>query len=353
MKKVVGMLMAAIMLCLLLGTAVFASELQGLAIQMEGKSIKGQAAVIENVVYLPLRPVSNELGFKVTWLGKEKKILLDKAGDTIEISLEDFRVSANEHKSYIGDIYRNVDGAAYLSKTFFEDVLGLKVVQTESGVLVQGVEKNPIIIKTIQEASETEELILDLQYPQIQGLANAQVQEELNSFFKAKAEDARSQGLRNAEDLREFRASGYGSPNKCGTYFDYAIKYNQKGILSVVFYDYQYSGGAHGLTVQSSAAFDLSTGKEYRLEDLFVEGTDHVSILSGEVIRLMKEEGIWDDLLSPFEAISPDQNFYFSNDSLVVYFQAYEYMPYAYGIPEFEIDYSVLQNNLKPEFKGL
>jgi inhibitor of cysteine peptidase len=127
-------------------------------------------------------------------------------------------------------------------------------------------------------------------------------------------------------------------------------RYNQQGILSIVFYNYQYSGGAHGLTVQSSKTFDLLTGKQYKLQDLFVDGADYVGIITQGVKQAMQDQGLSEALLSPFRSIRADQDFYLTNDALVVYFQAYEYFPYAAGIPEFGVDYAALQEYFTPGF---
>ena len=50
--------------------------------------------------------------------------------------------------------------------------------------------------------------------------------------------------------------------------------------------------------------------------------------------------------LFPFEAIRADQDFYLSNNELVVYFQAYEYTPYAAGIPEFAAGFPTIEGRI-------
>ena len=211
----------------------------------------------------------------------------------------------------------------------------------------------PIIIRTEKEVFENEEIKITLQYPRIEGLEDKALKDNLNRVLKDKAVAARNQGLKNAEEMKKLKESGYGSPHKCETYFDYAVKYNQKGLLSIVLSDYQYSGGAHGLTVQSSLTFDLETGKEYQLKDIFAQGTDYVSLISDEVKKMIQKQGAAEALLNPFEAIREDQDFYLTKDGLVVYFQVYEYFPYVSGIPEFTIGYPILQDNFSTEFEIL
>lgn len=353
MKKTLSVMLLASILCLFFGTTVFASETTQYPITLEGGKIDGQALVCEGSLYLPLRPVCSSLGYKITWLGKGKKLEMAKEGENIGINLEDYRFQVNDHQSYLTDI-KVVNRTTYLNETFFEDNLGLKVSQKEGAVSITSVRKNPITIKNVREASETDEIKMTLQYLQLEGLKDKAVQDRLNSVFKEAAEEAKNEGLKNAGEMKDAaKAEGAVSPNKCETYFDYTVKYNQKGLLSIVFFDYQYTGGAHGLTVQSSKTFDLATGQEYLLKDFFPEEMDYVGLISGEVKKSMEKQGIVDDLLNPFEAISPNQSFYLNNDALVVYFQSYEYLPYAAGIPEFGIDYGTLGENLKADFNFL
>jgi inhibitor of cysteine peptidase len=111
-------------------------------------------------------------------------------------------------------------------------------------------------------------------------LNNAEVQGKLNSLFARLAAEAKNRGYENEKDLVQAQIENH---IKAEVYFNYEVKYNQKGMLSIVFMDYQYSGGAHGITVQSSYTFDLETGTEYEIKDLFKDGSDYVSMISNEV----------------------------------------------------------------------
>jgi hypothetical protein len=248
----------------------------------------------------------------------------------------------------------------YLGEDFFSGNLGLAVRWDRQNEIVQlqRVTDNAISIKTIKEASETGIIKITLQYPQIDGLSDKTVQDSINSLLRESAMEARQEGLKNADEMEREKASGFpGSPNKCETYFDYSLKYNQNGLLSVVFMDYQYTGGAHGLTVQSSRTLDLKTGKEYQLEDLFKSDTDYVSVISKAVkdeIGVRIKEGILPDYsIAPFNTIKDDHDFYLSNSAVVVYFQQYEHWPYAAGIQEFPFEFSALRDILRPEFSFL
>ncbi len=330
------------------------------AIMLDGTKIQAPAYIDGGNVYLPLRAVGEALGYKIQWSGKDNPISVSMPGKNIMIDLNNNKVTANDHFYYMGGDYTIIADSTYMGADFFSDSFRLEVRWDRQNDMVQleSVKENAISIKTVKEASDTDKIKITLQYPQINGLADKMVQDSINSIFEKSASDARNEGLRNADEMEKVMVSGYtGSPNKCETYFDYSLKYNQNGLLSVVFMDYQYTGGAHGLTVQSSRTLDLKTGEEYKLKDLVKVDADYVSLISDTVRNAIDErvkEGILPDYsIAAFNTIKDDQVFYLSNNAVVVYFQQYEYWPYVAGIQEFPVDFSVLNNMLKPDFSFL
>jgi hypothetical protein len=57
--------------------------------------------------------------------------------------------------------------------------------------------------------------------------------------------------------------------------------------------------------------------------------------------------------LTPFVSIAENQSYYLDNTGVSVYFQQYEYFPYAAGIQHFTADYSQLKEMLIPELSTL
>lgn len=84
-----------------------------------------------------------------------------------------------------------------------------------------------------------------------------------------------------------------------------------------------------------SLTFDSMTGRLYRLQDLFRPDSDYIGVLSRLVHQQIKERDI--EVLNGFATISPDQDFYLADKSLVLYFQLYEITAYYFGFPMFPI----------------
>ena len=329
------------------------------AITLDGTKIEAAAYVDEGGVYLPLRAVCEALGYEVQWSGTDNTISVTGHGKNIAIDLNNQLITADDHVYYMSKGYKLIADRTYLGTDFFSANFGLEVRWDRQSEIVQleRVTENPISIKTMKEFSETEIIKITLQFPQIDGLTDKTVQDSINSIFKEAAMAAKDEGLKNADEMKKDRASGYGgSPNKCETYFDYSLNYNQNGLLSVVFKDYQYTGGAHGSTAQSSYTFNLNTGEEYTLKDLFNSDANYVSFISDTVRKEINErvkEGSLFEELTPFNTIREDHDFYLSDDGIVIYFQQYEYWPYAAGIQEFTVEYAALKDMLKPGFSFL
>lgn len=71
------------------------------------------------------------------------------------------------------------------------------------------------------------------------------------------------------------------------------------------------------------------------LKDLFKPGSNYVRRLSALVDIQIQERDL--PTLGDFRGISPDQDFYIADKTLVIYFQLYEITPYVVGLPMFPI----------------
>ncbi|MFD1927033.1 DUF3298 and DUF4163 domain-containing protein [Sporosarcina siberiensis] len=128
-------------------------------------------------------------------------------------------------------------------------------------------------------------------------------------------------------------------------YFE--IKTNLRGILSLNLIVYSFTGGAHGMTIIKSLTFDVHTGKDYSLNELFKPGSDYEKTLSGIIRQKIK---VWDiQLIVDFEGVRSGQDFYIADSVLVIYFQLYEITPYAVGFPYFPIPIMDIADSINPD----
>ena len=363
MKKVY-IFLTAIMVLLLLAVPFSALADSGIPIELEGMVLTDNAYLSDGVVYLPLRAVLEPLGYTVKWSDTDgvKSLLISNEQYNIYLNLSDNKINIAGHVSYLsgnfnGASYIVLSNSIYLESGILADNFGLDLDYDKDNakMIINSKDLNPITIKTVSIVFSSNNLDVNIQYPQIFGLGNVETMDIISDTFREAALNAEREGLQNAYEMQKYLEEGYtGSPNGCETYFDYDIKYNENGILSIVFWDYQYSGGAHGSTVQSSYTFDLENGNILSLSDLFNEGVDYTAYIDGivweEIDRRVSEGLLFEFDFSPFVTIGSDPNFYIEDHKVVIYFQQYEYFPYAAGIQEFPIVFSQNDAMLKDEF---
>lgn len=175
---------------------------------------------------------------------------------------------------------------------------------------------------------------ISVYYPYVMGLVNRQAELMINRSIVSTLNSI----------LVEL---GYNDPNLVEMVGKFEIKTNERGILSLSLLVYSFTGGAHGLTIIKSLTFDITTGKQYELKDLFKPDSDYVTKLSAIIQNKITEWEI--QLLDEFTSIRSDQDFYLTDHSLVIYFQLYEITPYVAGFPYFPIPILDIQDIIKPE----
>lgn len=163
---------------------------------------------------------------------------------------------------------------------------------------------------------------LDVYYSELVNLADRHVQEHLNERITKQV-------------MTMIRKQGYEQEPKTTITGGFEIKTNQRDIVSLTNSHYSYSGGAHGLTIQRSLTMNTQTGQVYSLKDLFKPKARYIERLNEIIKKQIKALEL--PLLTEFKGINPNQYFYIADKALVLYFQLYELVPYAWGFPYFVI----------------
>jgi len=186
-------------------------------------------------------------------------------------------------------------------------------------------------------------------YPKFQASEFQKTLHALNDRYRLIAEESnrrcREELYRSAlEQYRISQKEGYPfSPYELMRVF--TVTYNAGCTLSLYFDEYQYTGGAHGLTVRTSDTWNLETGNPYALYDFFPEHYDYRSYILTQVdAEIARQTDAGHDIFFyNASALARDtfneDSFYLTNKGIVVYFQQYDIAPYSSGIMEFLIPY--------------
>ncbi|MHB8129716.1 MAG: WG repeat-containing protein [Mobilitalea sp.] len=168
---------------------------------------------------------------------------------------------------------------------------------------------------------------VSVNYPQIEGLTDADVQitinDELRRIFTENRLALNEDDMLSVEDTFQTELI------------------NNLLIIKKEGYDYPF-GAAHGMPLREYYYIDLTTGVFYEFSDLFKEDSDYITKINdliGTEIKIQSENEDSMIFLESFVGISEKPGFILSEDAITIYFYPYEIAAYAAGFPEFVIPF--------------
>lgn len=200
------------------------------------------------------------------------------------------------------------------------------------------------------EYNDVEALYLSIKYPKIsmrnnpfaEHLINTQIILNVNNYIRH-ANCLYSQAVGNYHNAKDNNFPF----NSFEAYMEYKITYNENCFLSMYVDEYDFTGGAHGITKRTSNTWELCKGTQLSLCNFFKPGTDYETLIIDEITKLAKENNEQSNLyFEDYESLIAQNfnpnSFYLSPDGITIYYQQYDIAPYSTGIVEFTIPYSVV-----------
>lgn len=209
----------------------------------------------------------------------------------------------------------------------------LNVVQVYPQALLinfngNAVEKPVLVDKVIKE--NTKYMNIDVEIPQIVGLSNKNGEKVINNEIL----DWTSMWIKDVKDASEELTPTIPYEMKANY-----ILTNDNKILSFYIDYYQFSGGAHGITTRKTYNVSIDKSEKLQLKDLFEEGYNYKKFINEEIQKeINKHPDLYFTGKEGFQGIKDNQSFYVKNGKIIIHFPYYEIAPYAFGMPEFEID---------------
>jgi hypothetical protein len=199
------------------------------------------------------------------------------------------------------------------------------------------------VIHSFQIASEDSMCLVDIDYPELTSLKDKFMQDTLNRFLK-------NEFVREDEIIISDCDPERGSTLEINCY----VEFNSSELISIVQYFYIYNGGAHGFYGHNGYNLDVNTGKLLVLTDII--DSKKLDELSSIAERKMTEEfeveKFTDIGLFVEKLIMPnDQDFYLTNNALVLEFDPYEIGPYVMGDVEILLPWNEIDNLIVSDFK--
>ena len=217
-----------------------------------------------------------------------------------------------------------------MKKRFFTVLTALAMVFAASfstGAVSQ------VRITSLEESYTEYDHTMTAKYPQISGMDNTDAQEKINAMLRDQANSTIAKARFNA------RESGCGLK---GEVF-YNVGRNDDGIVSILMTKRIGIQEVDYLEYKDGLTFNATSGQIYRLRDLFNTDADYVTAISDAVSRQITEQGLDNSQIRPFRKIDRNQDFYLTDDSLVVMVTENSFFTNDEGAVEFSVPLSTLR----------
>ncbi|WP_028401393.1 DUF3298 and DUF4163 domain-containing protein [Ectobacillus panaciterrae] len=209
-------------------------------------------------------------------------------------------------------------------------------------------------VETEKKEGKTEYFEYQVSIPEFHTLKNAAFEKKLNLYYKTNILIFKKKLEKEAKKYYDDAKQSSLSIHPYVANADYKVTYNKKPLLSLYVNYYQYTGGAHGMYEWKANTFDMKLEKELALTDLFKENSSYEEKIREEITRQIQQNK---DTFFPdaIEQIQQAKNlkYFLEPEHLIIYFPLYEIAPYSSGIPQFRIPYTLLQDDLKDEYRNI
>lgn len=208
-----------------------------------------------------------------------------------------------------------------------------------------------LIDKNFKQENKAKRSTIENTYPEITGV-DAATAAKFNAAVK-KIVDGANDDYRKS--VAEFTAAdikslpgGMGLSNEVS----YDVALANDDVVSLIFYNYNFMGGAHGSTSSTTFNYDLKNNRELKLADVFEPNSNYLKELSDYSIADLKPrvgEMTDDEWLSKGAAADAEnyRSWNLTKKGLQVTFDQYQVAAYAAGPQTVIVPYSKLQSILR------
>ncbi|MCM1257980.1 MAG: DUF3298 and DUF4163 domain-containing protein [Roseburia sp.] len=196
-------------------------------------------------------------------------------------------------------------------------------------------------------------LDVDVSYPSISIPDKEEISEKINTALKSEVETFWNFENENASYAREdFEMAADDENYTFEPYtasFSYTVKRCDPQIISIVFSQYDYTGGAHGNPWQYGVTFDAATGNRIQLEGLSSDYSAFYNVLltnlNHQAILPAYQDYIFSDFAADVETalLKDSAAWYLDSSGITFISNPYVLGSYAAGTFEFNIPYSELK----------
>ncbi|WP_405106043.1 DUF4163 domain-containing protein [Paenibacillus sp. FSL K6-1217] len=315
-------------------------------LKVNGKSTAQTGLLQEGKVWVPVTFMRDALGMPLSYDKAEKTYSIGTGTAQMKLANMDYGIMISVNNYYIGEYQgKQLNNRLYVPFELLSDYMGYKGDWSAAAGQLNVTKRtqNAITIKTASYTKDYKDAPIRLDYPVVSGLASAEAEKAINATIKQTvlqfAAGAEDQITKRSKDDRPYEFEG-----------GYVVTYNQDGVLSLVTNQYEYTGGAHGMTYRNAFTFSVKDGKRLLLGDLFGANPNYKKQLNAKLSAGLKATGGY---LGGFNGLNTEKYFYLKDGKAVLFFQLYDYTAYAEGFPEFTFSFKELLPDGSSPFAAL
>ena len=147
--------------------------------------------------------------------------------------------------------------------------------------------------------------------------------------------------FKEAKELFDYNSSKGYPTMVFEVYYNYEVTYKSDNVISLYTDEYLFLGGAHGNTKRESQNWNMQNGRFIELKTFYPNNPYYIiEILKNINSQIAKQNASGENqffdnycqlVLENFNL----ENFYITEDGVVIFFNQYEIAPYSSGIPTF------------------
>ena len=208
--------------------------------------------------------------------------------------------------------------------------------------------------KNFVEKNKLKRYEISAEYPELSGVSAA-IAAKFNQLSKTAATASVADFRKNmlAQTKEDLKSMASGMSNSLDS--SYTVEWANDSVLSIQFLISEFTGGAHPNYYTSTLNFDLKSGKEIKLADLFQPNSGYLKAISDYSIADLKPRigEMSDDEWIATGAGADAENYKSWNltkKGLMITFDPYQVAAYAAGMQTVIIPYSKLKGTMRTNF---
>ncbi|MDD2362099.1 MAG: DUF4163 domain-containing protein [Oscillospiraceae bacterium] len=200
-----------------------------------------------------------------------------------------------------------------------------------------------IAVCPVSERVDGNNFVFSGNRPRFSGMGSSRVEEKLNGIMHERFKIVLSHTKAAAAELptddrsKQYKAEGV---------FDYEVKRNSDGVVSLLLSETVYDGKAETTQLKTGFSFFTGTGETIKLPRLFLNSEEGMTQINDEISRQIDSRGLGSALVCANPAVKANQPFYLTETSLSLIIPAMTWFGGNMGIVEFTIPLSKLRENL-------